>query len=150
VVSIAADIDARDRRAWRDNPLFNGRPGFGRDIVMIIGTENFGPRNERETVMTRFSGQRVQAIGLKAVNGTATCRRVVVQFANGTRQVLTAANRPTILRPGRTLWLDLPGNARNVQSIVMACEAEGRTRNVTIEVLAERDIPGMALGYGRR
>jgi hypothetical protein len=150
VVSIAADIDARDRRAWRDNPLFSGRPGFGRDIVLTIGTENFGPRNERETIMTRFTGQRVQAIGLKALNGTATCRRVVAQFANGTRHVLTAANRPTILRPGRTLWLDLPGNARNVQSIVMACEAEGRTRNVIIEVLAERDMPGVAFGYGRR
>jgi hypothetical protein len=150
LVSIAGGIDARDRRAWRDNPLFNARPGFSRDIVMTIGTETFGTRNQRETITTRFSGQRVQAIGLKAINGTATCRRLVAQFANGTRQVLAAPNMPNTLRPGRTVWFDLPGNARNVQSIVMACEAEGRTRNVTIEVLAERDTPALASGYGRR
>ena len=149
VVSIAADIDARSRRAWRDSPYFNGRPGFGRDIVLTIGSGNFGPRNERETVITRFAGHRVQAIGLKAVNGVASCRRVVAHFANGTRHVLMAPNRANILRPGRTVWLDLPGHERNVQRLTLACEAEGRSRNVTVEVLAERDLPFFGNGYGR-
>jgi hypothetical protein len=150
VVSIAAGIDSRERRSWRDNPLFSGRPGFGSDIVLTLGRENFGPRNERETVLTRLTGQRVQAIGLKATNGLAICRRVVVQFANGQNHVLMASGRGSFLRPGRTVWFDLPGDERNVQRVTMACEAEGRARNVTIEVLAERDIPGIAPGRGRR
>jgi len=150
VVSIAADIDAQSRRAWRDNPLFNGRPGFGRDIVTSLGSETFGPRTERETVVTRSNGQRIQAIGLKAANGMAVCRRVVAEFANGARLALSAQNGPSTLRQGQTVWFDLPGDNRNVRSLSLACEAQGRSRNVTVQLLAERDLPGVASDYGRR
>lgn len=140
LVTIAADINARDYRSWWDNPRFRGRPGFGRDLVLTIGRESFGQRGRREQVMAHFGGQRLQAIGLRAVDGAASCRRVAVRFKRGHQQVLIRAADRATLRPGRTRWFDLQGDQRDVNNLVMVCDSAGRARNVTIEVVAERDI----------
>jgi hypothetical protein len=113
----------------------------GLPSVLSIGAERFGRDGDRETIFAGFRGQRVQAIGLKAVGTDAECRRIVVRFAGGGRQVLTGRNQ-TQLREGRTLWFNLPGNQRNVESLVLSCNPASRVANVRIEVVAERDFGG--------
>lgn len=163
-VDIAADI-GQYRAEWRRSPdwdrvwsrMFNwtddnryaGRPG--RPIVpgdryvteplnpqgwITLGSEVFNGRFDRETTITGLAGRDIQRIGLRPVNDNARCSRVTATFANGNTRELNIDERD-MLQEDRVFELDLPGNARDITRIDMACHAENGGQ-VRMMVMANR------------
>jgi len=137
-VEIAADTVARD---WRDRDDRRGsrwdasggvvRPdNWGR--WRNVATETFMGRRDRESSDAGWAGQRVEAVALRPIDDDASCRRVVVQFGNGNSKELNIG-RYDVLRHGLFYVLDLPGDARTVVRVGMACRAIA-DRDVRIEI----------------
>lgn len=136
-VDVAADVVERPR--WDDDHRGWGG-GSGGGVVRLdnwarwrqVATETFEGRRDRESSDPGWAGQHVEALALRPVDDDATCRRVVVQFGNGDSQELNV-RRYDVLRHGRFYVLDLPGDARTVTRVGLACHAIA-DRDVRIEI----------------
>ena len=96
-----------------------------------IGSVNFSFRADRETAYGNFGG-RVEALSLRARTSPVTCRDVRVTFGNGmTRSVFQG-----MLRPGRDVVLDLPGQARLIRRVDFNCRSM-IPRPATVDIAAD-------------
>jgi hypothetical protein len=146
-IHINGDL-GRFRDEWRRDPYWAGiwstlfgrddGRGYGSDRFdndwVAIGRERFEGRRDHESTLTGWRGRSVDRIGLRPIDGDARCRRVTVQFGNGSTRDLNGAD---YLQRGRVTVLDLPGADRNVVKINLACRAVGDYA-VSIEVLARK------------
>ena len=130
---------------WTDDNRYAGRPGPGDRYVteplntqgwITLGSEVFNGRFDRETTITGLGGRDIQRIGLRPVNDSARCSRVAATFANGNTRELNIDDRD-MLQEDRVFELDLPGNARDITRIDMACHAENGGQ-VRMMVMADR------------
>ena len=149
-VDISADV-GRYRDEWRRSPdwermwsrVFNWDNGdryvdgqLDASVWIVLGSEQFSGRSDREMTFTGWQGRNLDALAFRPVNDDARCRNATATFANGERRDLNLDNGD-MLRRDRVTTIDLPGNRRDVTRIDMNCHAEhGGT--VTIQVLASR------------
>jgi hypothetical protein len=92
----------------------DGRPGTDRDA------------------RTFNMGGPVERLQLRAERSDIECRSVRARFGNGNRRDIFHGR----LREGRTVDIDMPGNARNLNRLAFACTALDR-RGGTIRISAD-------------
>ncbi len=117
---------------YRPRPLPGPRPDFGRDRTESLGTVVVRGRRasvgfERVDSCARVGGEgRVRAIKLRALNDDVNIFNVTVRFENGRVQPLFGLAGHLYAR-GETRWVDLPGNARCIDSVmVVAADDDDR------------------------
>jgi hypothetical protein len=143
-IAISADVTSF-RDEWRRSPnwnrtwarIFNWDPTMWNDADWVrVGTETFEGRDDRERTVAGWQGRRVDRIAVKPLNGDARCSRITARFGNGKRRDLDV-NAGRRMVQGRGYTFDLPGNDRNVKSVVLHCTPVDR-RSVRIDVLARK------------
>lgn len=134
-----------DRDRHDDRRVGDRRGDRGRDIArenhrrestgwMMLGTESFEGRSDRESTVAGFKGREIERIGLRPTNDDARCGAMSVTYMNG-RSSRLSVNNGDMLPKDRITQVDLPGDDRNVAKIDLACRAEHGGR-VTIQVMA--------------
>lgn len=140
-INIMADV-GRYRDDWKKSPewnnvwakLFNlgaAGPAPQRNSWVRIGRKRF---SDYEMITGQWKGHRVARVGLRPVDGNASCTRVRANFANGTSVALDPGKFDRMQR-GRLYQADLPGKDRTIVKLGLVCHALGDAA-VTIEVLA--------------
>ena len=140
-IHIMAEV-GRYRDEWRKSPdwgnvwakIFNSGamgPVPQRNAWVSIARKRF---SDYEMVGAAWSGHHVARIGLKAIDGDASCTRVRAHFGNGTSANLDLRKFDRMKR-GRVYQADLPGGDRTITKLGLVCHALGDAP-VTIEVLA--------------
>ncbi len=137
LIRISADV-GQYRSNWTNGP--NWRNAWSRMLNwgsqtindwQQVGTETFEGRGDVEMTNAGLRGRHVDAIALMPVNADARCSNVKARFDNGKTQPLNL--RSDLLRRGMYTQVDLPGNYRNLDSIVLRCRA-ANARRVTINI----------------
>jgi hypothetical protein len=107
-------------------------PALGADWVRL-GTENFGPRLDRESQPSYFGGNSLDALRFIALDDDAKCQRIVIHFRNGPDEVVRLGKGGWMQR-GRAYHVRLIGRSdRNVDRVNMVCRAVG-ARDVVIAI----------------
>jgi len=95
-----------------------------------IGHVDIDQRRDRDRLQFNFGGP-VEALQLRAEGSDIRCRSIRSTFANGrTREVFSGT-----LRRGRSINIDLPGNARAIRRLDFDCRSQAR--NARIYIAAE-------------
>jgi hypothetical protein len=144
-IAISADVSSY-RDEWRHSPnwdriwsrVFHWDPrmAWNDNDWVSVGTETFEGRNDREQAVAGWSGRSVDRIAVKPLNADARCSRITARFGNGKRRDLDVDAGMRMVQ-GRGYTFDLPGDERNVRSVVLHCTPVDR-RSVRIEVLARK------------
>jgi len=146
-IYVSGDL-GRYRDDWRRDPYWSGiwATIFGRDDRrgdrwddrhddwVVLGTERFEGRRDRESTFAGWRGRSVDRIGLRPLDDDARCTRVTATFANGATRDLSVGG---VMDRGRVTVIDLPGRDRDLVNLRLACRAVG-DRDVRIEILARR------------
>jgi hypothetical protein len=138
VIRISADV-GRYRGDWMRGPNWRGTWSrmfnWGSDVLndwQMAGRESFEGRGDVEMTNISLRGRHVDAIALMPANADARCSAVTARFDNGRAQRLDIRNGD-MLRRGMYHQVDLPGNYRNLDSLVLRCSAVN-ARRVTINI----------------
>jgi hypothetical protein len=98
-----------------------------------LGTVNVDGRPGTDRDARTFNmGGPVERLQLRAERSDIECRSVRARFGNGNRRDIFHGR----LREGRTVDIDMPGNARNLNRLAFACTALDR-RGGTIRISAD-------------
>jgi hypothetical protein len=141
-IVVVADV-GRYRGDWRHNPrwqstwarVFN----WGSDAIndwKYLNTVKFQGRNDSDTSFAGWRGQNIEAVALKPLDADARCSRITARFGRGAPQPLNV-NNGDLLRRGQYYKLDLPGRARDLESLDMRCRATNG-RSVTVQIFTSR------------
>jgi hypothetical protein len=88
----------------------------------LMGSGAFSYRGGSRTVDS-VRGRNVLSLGLRPDGGDASCRQILVRFANGERRSLDVDNLD-YMQDGKLYRVDLPGNRRDVLRVAYTCRAE--------------------------
>jgi hypothetical protein len=141
-IVVVADVD-RYRKEWRSNPryqsdwsqIFN----WGSDMAnnwRPLSTVSFEGRGDSEKAFAGWRGQNINAVALMPMDADVRCSRVTARFGNGNAQPLDV-NRGDYLRRGQYYTLDLPGRARDLESLDLRCRATNANR-VRVQIFTSR------------
>jgi hypothetical protein len=141
-ILVVADV-GRHRGDWRRNPrwqstwarVFN----WGSDAIndwKYLNIVKFQGRNDSDTSFAGWRGQNIEAVALKPLDADVRCSRITARFGRGAPQPLNV-NNGDLLRRGQYYKLDLPGQARDLESLDMRCRAIN-ARAVTVQIFTSR------------
>lgn len=141
-IRVLADV-GRYRGDWMRGPnwgatwahVFN----WGSNVVNdwhYLGKASFEGRNDSESTFAGWRGRGTDALALKPIDASARCSRITATFANGRSRVLNLHNGD-YLRQGEYNAVDLPGDKRNLTSLIMKCRATD-ARRVTIQIYTSK------------
>lgn len=120
-------------RTYRTRPF----PGYGVSVslgtVQVYGDQ--GTNTYEQVDSCSFIGEgRISAIKLRTLGDDVNVYNVRVRFEDGSSVTLPRATGHLYAR-GETVWVDLPGTSRCVDSVQIFAADQGGGRPATIEIL---------------
>ena len=108
------DYNRYDRYRGREARRYDRGPGYRGDWITIL--DDYSTYTNRQFVPLAGRMSRFRTIRISRANGSPFIRRVLIEFADGTNQVVRVDRA---LEPGRDVFVDLQGGRRDIRRIVV-------------------------------